>query len=235
VRRFEFIEGNVAKFWEIGRRGSTLTTSSGRIGGSAKTRTRELADYLAAEQEFDRLIRDHLRRGYVEVQEATEPGEALEDRALLLKRMDGGAELLLPPAATRYLLWRMVEVDAMDRHTPAPDLVRWAERAARRLRLAEVPGSDHPQYDEFVNAFLEFSASDRAAETGRPGVVGAYKLAEGSEWILTFRECGWLAEATRGRQPRRHKISASQEQWVEAWAGFLEGAARHGGATVTLQ
>lgn len=235
MRRFEYIQGNIARFWEIGRRGGTLTTVSGRIGAAGKTRTRELADYMAAEQEFDRLVRDHLRRGYVEVHEATEELATIEDRTLLLKRADGGAELLLPAAATRYLLWRMIEIGAMDRQLPAPDLVRWAERAARRLRLPEVPGSDHAQYEEFVDLFLDFSSKDRAAESGRLGVVGAYKLAEGSEWILTVQECEWLADATRNRQPRRHKITSNQEQWLKEWTAFLDAAAKHGGATVTLQ
>ncbi|MCB9684504.1 MAG: WGR domain-containing protein [Alphaproteobacteria bacterium] len=235
MRRFEYIQGNTAKFWEVARRGATLTTTSGRIGGAGKTRTRQLADYMAAEQEFDRLIRDHLRRGYVEVHEATEHVEAMEDRALVLRRGDGKEEIELPPAATRYILWRMVEIGVMDKQIPAPDLLRWAERAARRMRLAEVPGSEHPEYEAFVDLFLEFSAADRAAESGQHSVVGAYKLAEGSEWILTPQECRWLGDASRNRTPRRHKVTTNQEQWLAEWIAFVDGAAKHGGATVTLQ
>ena len=67
------------------------------------------------------------------------------------------------------------------------------------------------------------------------GPTCMYKLAEGSEWILTVQECEWLADATRNRQPRRHKITANQEQWLKEWTAFLDAAAKHGGATITLQ
>jgi hypothetical protein len=189
---------------------------------------------MAAEQEFDRLVRDHLRRGYVEVQEASDPLPALGDRRLVLTRADGKKTLELKGPATRYLAWRMIEVGVMDRSLPAPDLDRWAQRAARRLRLAEVPAEGAEGWAEYEAAFLELSAADRAAESGATGVVGAYKLLEGSHWVLTAKECGILAEGTKNRTPRRHKQGSLHDQWVAEWTTFLEGAAKHGGALVTL-
>lgn len=234
MRRFEYVQGNQAKFWEISRRGAVLTVGSGRIGGTSKVRNKQLADYMAAEQEFDRLIRDKLRRGYVEVQAPSEPEAPVSDRALCLRSIDGARTLELKPAATRYLAWRMVEVGAMDKQLPAPSLDRWAHRASRRLRLEDVPAPEDPRYGDFRGLFLDLSRGDRAAETGQHGIIGAYKLLSGSDWELTARECGWLADAAKNRTPRRHKVTANQEQWLAEFTDFLEYCAKHGGCVVEL-
>lgn len=219
-RRFEFIQGNQAKFWSVSRRGASLTVASGRIGGAAKSRTKQLADYMAAEQEFDRLIRDKLRRGYVEVVEASEVEAPMPDRWLVLTPLDGSAPHELKPAATRYMVWRMVEVGMMDRQAEPPDLTRWSERASRRLRLEEPPAPGTEHYNEYQSVYLELSAADRASESAQHGVIGAYKFASGSDWIVTGKEAAWLADAARTRTPRRHKIAATAQQWLDDWEAF---------------
>jgi len=233
VRRFEYIHGNQAKFWQVERKGAVLTVASGKIGKSPKTRTKQLADYMAAEQEFDRLIRDHLRRGYVEVAEATAPEAPMPDRTLVLRTRDDELELELGPRATAYIVWRMVEVEVMDKQEEPPDLQRWAYRASRRLRLEEIPSDDHEKYDAFVDMFMELSEPDRAAES-KSGQIGAYKLADGSEWIVTAKEASILAEASMARLPKRHKISNAQQGWLDAWTEFNREAADRGGYLVEL-
>ena len=57
MRRFEYIRGNQAKFWEVVRKGAVITTASGKIGKSPKKKTKQHTDYMVAEQEFDRLVR----------------------------------------------------------------------------------------------------------------------------------------------------------------------------------
>jgi predicted DNA-binding WGR domain protein len=235
VRRFEFIQGNQAKFWEVTRRGASLTVSSGRIGGSAKTRTKQLADYMAAEQEFDRLIRDKLRRGYVEVHAPSEPDMSMPDRTLRLRPIDGSAPLDLRPAGTRYVVWRMIEVGAMDKQIEPPDLARWAQRASRRLRLEEVPDEGSPAFNEYWGLFLDLSEPDRASETGQHGVVGSYKFTYGSHWVVTGKEAGWLGEAAQNRTPRRHKVTTNQQQWLDEWIEFHARVAPTGGYTVEAE
>lgn len=234
MRRFEYIHANQAKFWEVSRRGATLTVKSGRIGGGAKERTKQLADFMAAEQEFDRLIRDKLRRGYVEVHAATDVSAPIPDRWVRLRPLDGSAPLELKAAATRYVAWRMIEVGVMDKQTKAPDLGRWEQRAARRLRLEEVPAPGAPEYGDFREIFLDLSAADRAAETGQWGIVGAYKLLEGTEWVVTPKEAAWLADATRNRTPRRHKTSTNQEHWLGEWQELHDRLAGKAGYVVEL-
>jgi predicted DNA-binding WGR domain protein len=234
VRRFEYIRGNQAKFWEVVRKGAVLTTASGKVGKPPKKKTKQLVDYMAAEQEFDRLIRDHLRRGYIEVEEPTEVDTGVADRHVVLRMREGGEELELKPAATRYIVWRMVEVEIMDNRVPPPDLQRWAYRASRRLRLEEIPDPEHPKFEQFVDMFMELSEPDRAAEIGEATTVAAYKLADGSEWIVTAKEAGVLAEASMARMPKRHKITASQETWMADWTDFNRRAADKGGYLVEL-
>jgi len=229
VRRFELIQGNQAKFWEVARRGATLTVASGKIGGTPQTRTKQLLDYMAAEQEFDRLIRDKLRRGYVEVQAATVPAPPPAERALRLRALHGEGTLELKGPALRYLVWRLVEVGVLDKQIPAPDLERWSYRASRRLVLEEIPSPGDGAYDDYRAMMLELSAHDREAESGQHTVVGAYKLTEGADWVVTPREAGWLADAARNRVPRRHKITAHQQQWLAEWIAFNERAAQQGG------
>jgi predicted DNA-binding WGR domain protein len=235
VRRFEYIQGNQAKFWEVARKGAVLTVSSGKIGGTPKTRTKQLDDFMAAEQEFDRLIRDKLRRGYIEVEEASEPEPPMPDRQLhLVARDDESVELRLKPAATRYIVWRMVEIGVMDKQMDPPDLERWTYRASRRMRLEEVPSPDADAYAEYRSMYLDLSERDRAAHSGEHGVVGAYKLSSGNDWIVTGKEAGILAEASRNRSPKRHKITTNQQRWVDEWIAFNDQAAGNGGYVVHL-
>ena len=189
---------------------------------------------MVAEQEFDRLIRDHLRRGYVEVGEATAPEPTMPDRHLILRAKDSGEEFELGPAATRYVVWRMVEVEVMDKQIAPPDLQRWAYRASRRLRLDEIPDPEHAQFEAFVDMFMELSEPDRAKEHGDGSVVPAYKLADGSEWIVTAREAGVLAEASAARKPKRHKITTNQQSYLDGWVDFNRKAAKKGGYLVEL-
>lgn len=233
MRRFEYIQGNTAKFWEVARRGSTLTVRSGRIGGTAKEpRTKQLDDYMAAEREFDRLIRDKLRRGYVEVDDASEPEAPMPDRLLVLRTLEGGEELRLEPSATRYIVWRMVEVGVMDKQERPPDLQRWLYRASRRLRLEDVPEDGHPLQDEFWDLYMELSAADRRTESSQHGIVGAYKLSIGTDWIITAKEAANLAEASHTRPPRRHKASNSQRELLKDWIEFNQKGASQGGYIV---
>jgi predicted DNA-binding WGR domain protein len=234
VRRFEYIRGNQAKFWEVVRKGAVITTASGKIGKSPKKKTKQHADYMAAEQEFDRLIRDHLRRGYLEVEQATDAEPELPERHLVLRTREGGEELEMVPAATRYVVWRMVEVEVMDKQVPPPDLQRWAYRASRRLRLEEIPDPEHEKFEAFVDMFMDLSEPDRAMEHGDGTVIPAYKLVDGSEWIVTAREAAVLAEASTSRKPKRHKVSTNQQTYLDEWAAFNRLAASQGGYLVEL-
>lgn len=232
ARRFEYIQGNQAKYWEVDRRGSTITTWAGKIGGNATPKTKSFDDYMAAEREFDRLIRDKLRRGFVEVEEASVPEAPMPDREVVLQAIDSDLQLHMPPAFTRYIVWYMVEIGVMDKQEQPPDLQRWLYRATRRMAVEEIPDDDDPRADEFWDLYMELSERDRRQESSQHGIVGAYKLAAATDWIVTPKEAATLAEATISRTPRRHKPSGTQQQWLDDWVSFNQAASSAGGYLV---
>lgn len=233
ARRFEYIQGNQAKYWEVDRRGSTITTWAGKIGGTATPKTKSFDDYMAAEREFDRLIRDKLRRGFTEVEEATEPEAPMPEREVVLRANErDDLQLHMTPACTRYIVWYMVEVGVMDKQEEPPDLRRWLYRATRRMTMEDIPEDEDPRADEFWDLYMELSEPDRQKESTQHGVVGAYKLAALTDWIVTPKEAAILADATVSRTPRRHKPSATQSRWLEAWVEFNQASAGVGGYTV---
>jgi DNA ligase-1 len=64
ARRFELVEGDSRKFWEITRDGRTVTVRFGRIGGDGKSRAKQLASEEAAQQHVAELIEEKLGKGY---------------------------------------------------------------------------------------------------------------------------------------------------------------------------
>ncbi len=70
-RRFEFVEGNSAKFWEISTSGADVTVTFGRLGTAGQSQTKTLADAEAAAKHTDKLIGEKTKKGYQEVTAAT--------------------------------------------------------------------------------------------------------------------------------------------------------------------
>jgi len=67
VRRFEFVGGTSAKFWEIGRAGAAVTVRFGRLGTDGQTQTKDLGSDAEASDHVARLIKEKLGKGYIEV------------------------------------------------------------------------------------------------------------------------------------------------------------------------
>lgn len=70
MRRFEFVEGGSAKFWEVevgGAGGNELTVRYGRLGAAGQTQLKTFADAAGAEAEQAKLIREKTKKGYSEV------------------------------------------------------------------------------------------------------------------------------------------------------------------------
>jgi DNA ligase-1 len=66
-RRFEFVEGNSSKFWEIGIDGCDVTVCYGRIGTDGREQTKTFADPAAAQKHADKLIEEKTGKGYEEI------------------------------------------------------------------------------------------------------------------------------------------------------------------------
>ncbi|SBT39768.1 DUF4132 domain-containing protein [Micromonospora auratinigra] len=90
MRRFDFVSGSAAKFWEVDRAGGTVTVRYGRIGAQGRTQDKEFDTPAEAAAHAERLIAEKLRKGYVE----STTGAPTPDVAGAVPAVDGG------PAAT---------------------------------------------------------------------------------------------------------------------------------------
>ena len=73
VRRFEFVGGGSAKFWEISSHGPEVTVRFGRLGTNGQSQTKDLGSESAAATHVAKLIDEKLAKGYVETRGITRP------------------------------------------------------------------------------------------------------------------------------------------------------------------
>lgn len=66
ARYFEFVEGTSSKFWEVRLDGETLTTRYGKVGTEGHMTEKELGSKPLAFKEYDKLIAEKVKKGYVE-------------------------------------------------------------------------------------------------------------------------------------------------------------------------
>jgi len=62
----EFAEGTSSKFWRARVEGKTLYVNYGKIGSNGQTQVKELGDAEAATAEYDKLVREKRKKGYVD-------------------------------------------------------------------------------------------------------------------------------------------------------------------------
>jgi predicted DNA-binding WGR domain protein len=70
TRRFEFVGGNSAKFWQVTVSGSSVTVRFGRLGTDGQSQTKEFPSAEAASGHAERLIAQKAAKGYQEVSSA---------------------------------------------------------------------------------------------------------------------------------------------------------------------
>ena len=63
-RRFEFVGGNSAKYWEIDIHGAQVTVCFGRIDTAGQSEIKTFSDSAAAEKHADKKIKEKLAKGY---------------------------------------------------------------------------------------------------------------------------------------------------------------------------
>jgi predicted DNA-binding WGR domain protein len=62
----EFEDGTSSKFWRARVEGKTLYVNYGKIGSNGQTQVKDLADPAAARAEYDKLVREKRKKGYVD-------------------------------------------------------------------------------------------------------------------------------------------------------------------------
>jgi uncharacterized protein (TIGR02996 family) len=92
MRTFQYSDAKSHKFWTIEVGGKSFTVTFGKVGSSGQTRTKTFSTGAEAQAEADKLVREKLRKGYVE----STPGPAAThaeafERALAADPNDLGA------------------------------------------------------------------------------------------------------------------------------------------------
>ena len=67
TRRFEFISGKSAKFWQTSIEDCTVIVMFGRIGVDGQQVTKSFDNQASAQKHADKMIGEKLRKGYLEV------------------------------------------------------------------------------------------------------------------------------------------------------------------------
>ena len=67
TRRFEYVEGTSAKFWEITANNREVTVRYGRIGANGQTQTKSFTSETAADEHAQKQIAAKLAKGYHEL------------------------------------------------------------------------------------------------------------------------------------------------------------------------
>ena len=67
MRRFEFVEGKSAKFWQAEFVGTTFIVEFGRLGTKGQRKEKDFPNEDAAKKELEKKIAEKLREGYSEV------------------------------------------------------------------------------------------------------------------------------------------------------------------------
>jgi predicted DNA-binding WGR domain protein len=75
----EFQEGTSSKFWRARLDGSTLYVNYGRIGSAGQTQPKDFPSPAIAQKEFDKLVAEKRKKGYVDAGSAGAGGDVDDD------------------------------------------------------------------------------------------------------------------------------------------------------------
>ncbi|MET9952515.1 DUF4132 domain-containing protein [Streptomyces sp. NPDC006339] len=196
MRRWEYVGGGSAKFWEAGVDGTSVTVCFGRVGTSGQTRVKEFPTSDAAESYLLKTIGEKERKGYALVGETARvapPVAVAAPAAVPAKRSD---EPHGRPDEDAFVLPAAWKRNLRPRRGGTPVTVRpvGAGGVDPVARLAEW----RRQFTKAVDRSLDSTKSDaalvaaaRAYEEGRPDPVGAAAVAV----LLPDADLGQVADA----------------------------------------
>jgi predicted DNA-binding WGR domain protein len=83
VRRFEMRDGKSQKFWEVDTSGTEVVVRFGRLGTKGQEKRTATKSDSAARAAAEKLVREKLAKGYVEIASASAPASASASRCFL--------------------------------------------------------------------------------------------------------------------------------------------------------
>lgn len=75
----EFEEGTSSKFWRARTEGQTLYVNYGKIGSAGQTQVKDFSDAAAATKEYNKLVAEKRKKGYVDAGGGGGGGDEDED------------------------------------------------------------------------------------------------------------------------------------------------------------
>ncbi|MFE1411689.1 WGR and DUF4132 domain-containing protein [Streptomyces sp. NPDC058746] len=176
MRRWEYVDGGSAKFWEAGAEGTSVTVRFGRTGTAGQTRVKEFGSAADAQSYLVKSIAEKERKGYAESGAAEGAGAPEAAAPVTAEVADAPAvpvdedAFALPAAWKRNLLPRRGGVArTVPPVEPAAQeqLELWLQGGAVKVESALGSPTSDP---ELVDAA-------RAHRAGRPSARGAAVLA----------------------------------------------------------
>lgn len=64
--RYELSEGSSNKFWQIELKGTSFTTTFGRLGTDGQQSAKDFGTDEKAQKEYDKLVAEKTKKGYAE-------------------------------------------------------------------------------------------------------------------------------------------------------------------------
>ncbi|MEZ6187671.1 MAG: WGR domain-containing protein [Planctomycetota bacterium] len=162
--RYEFVQGTSSKFWEITLDGSEFTTTYGKIGTDGKSTTKAFDSPEQAQKEYDKLIGQKTKKGYVLAGSADAPQDGKERLHGLEQETQGGND----EPAERFVFRPVVTYD------PEKGLGQAGRGAAYAVRLEE-PWDQG--LEEFLGLLDQLLADPRVGEL-KALVLGGWGSAE---------------------------------------------------------
>lgn len=98
----EFEEGTSSKFWRARVEGGTLFVNYGKIGSAGQTQVKDFGDAGTAQREYDKLVREKRKKGYVDSGSAGAAGadaDEIDDETYADDEDDDDAPAIVPRAA----------------------------------------------------------------------------------------------------------------------------------------
>lgn len=101
----EFEEGTSSKFWRARVEGKTLYVNYGKIGSNGQTQVKDFANADGAHKEYDKLVREKRKKGYVDSGGGSGGGDDEDDDDVDTDADDEGEDTVvakkIPTAATK--------------------------------------------------------------------------------------------------------------------------------------
>jgi len=181
MRTFQYSDAKSHKFWNIDLSGTSFTVTYGRVGSSGQTQTKTFASAEKAQAEADKLVREKVKKGYIETTPVVPTREAVGFEKALVANPDDMAGW---SAYTDYLMeqgnprgeFMRVQLALEDESRTAAE-----RKKLRTVEKAILDNSEREWLGELAPYLLDYVPTDDFDSAPKP----EYRWRNGFLWSLT--------------------------------------------------